>query len=221
MSGPPSPGRAGEAQQDAARPGCHAAGAAQLEMQHIPAAACPPLPDTSCPELRALHSARGCSELSLVPSIQAGHDGWRGQEMLPAPLLGTLRIRGSAPAPIQPSAAGNAGSHPRQTFVQFSSFPCWLSLFPALPCSPWVPDPASPDRHSSPAGQGWKKANQLFRLVFIPRRKAALAPPELEDIPDPGSVNTAQRSSVDEQSQNRGSLAHSRLPSLSRAALHV
>lgn len=73
VSGPPSPGRAGAAQQDAAGPGCHAAGAAQLEMQHIPAAAWPSLPDTSCPALPALRSACPLS-LRAVPCPL--HPGW-------------------------------------------------------------------------------------------------------------------------------------------------
>lgn len=57
--------RAAGARQDAARPGCHAAGAAQLEMQHIPSAAvqlCRTHPALSPAVLRAvpcpLHPAR-------------------------------------------------------------------------------------------------------------------------------------------------------------------
>lgn len=112
------------------------------------------------------------SELSLVPSIPAGHDGCRGQEAAPRQLLGTLGICGSAPALIQP---GSAGSHPGQTFLQLSSFPSWHSLLPALPCSPWVPDPASPDRHSSPAGSRLAESKPALQAALYPEEKSSIS----------------------------------------------
>lgn len=140
-------------------PHCHAAGATQLGMQRVPWPPCPPPLAASCcvPRVRCARPRgdTGLQGAPLQPLSGARHG--RGRNLLaggPGPVLSTPGICSSAPAPIQPCTAGRAGSDPPEAFVQFSSLPPWCSLFPVLPCSPPVPDPASPDRHSSPLGQG-------------------------------------------------------------------
>lgn len=192
MSGPPSPGRAGGAQQDAAQPGCHAAGAAQLEMQHVPTAACPPLPDTSCPVLR---SARGCSQLSLVLSIRAGHDGSSSRTTTRHP--GDLWLSTSSDL-AQRRWKCRITSSPDLPAVQLLPFPGipFSQHFPAVPgCLTQRPQT---DTHPSRSRLGESKP--AFQVGLSPEEKSSISSAGAGGYSRPW---LCKYSSMDEQSQNQ------------------